>query len=596
MMTFTEFQINDKRGNELKHRSRISNYDKYPVIPLNGFDKEIFTSYEEIGKELLSRKGNVYVVDCYPGVDEEEVLKNLEKELAPELVLHSDDIFYDGQTLTKMMMPHLTDDRVMGVMYYGKILDFVDEKALIEMQKRLEGAKDKRVLVYGFGASLISRGDILIYADLSRWEIQLRYRKGMPNFKQTNYDEDNLGKYKRGYFIEWRIADKHKRGLFSKADYWLDTNKSNAPAMITKGAFQEAMSQAVRRPFRTVPYFDPGVWGGQWMKEVCDLDRGKKNFAWSFDGVPEENSVLFGIGENIFECPAMNITLSHPLELLGDRVYARFGAEFPIRFDFLDTVEGENLSLQVHPTADFIKENYGMPFTQEESYYILDAGENAQIYLGVQNDVDINDMFSELKEAQRGEKSFPAEKYINIIDVKSHDHILIPPGTVHCSGSNCMVLEISSSAYIFTFKLWDWDRLGLDGLPRPIYLDEGRQVLNSRYNTDFVMNELVNQFKTVHREEGYLNEKTGLHPLEFIETLRHTFTKPVTLEIDNNVRMLNLVEGDEITIYSPCNEFQPYIVHYAETFIIPAGVSSITMAPSGKSKHKGVKVLEAYVR
>lgn len=566
------------------------------MIPLTGFDREIFTSYEEIGKELLSRKGRVYVADCYPGVDEEEVLKSLEKELAPELVLHSDDIFYDGETLTRMMKPHLTDDRVMGVMYYGKILDFVDGKMLEAMQKRLEDAKDQRVLIYGFGASLISRGDILIYADLSRWEIQLRYRKGMPNFKQENYDEDNLVKYKRGYFIEWRIADKHKRGLFSEADYWLDTNKSNAPAMITKSAFQEAMNQAVRRPFRTVPYFDPGVWGGQWMKEVCGLDPEEKNYAWSFDGVPEENSVLFEIGGSIFECPAMNITLSRPLELLGDKVYARFGAEFPIRFDFLDTMEGENLSLQVHPTADFIKENYGMPYTQEESYYILDAREDAKVYLGVQNHADLNEMFSELEEAQRSGKSFSPEKYVNIIDVKPHDHILIPPGTVHCSGSGCMVLEISSSAYIFTFKLWDWDRMGLDGRPRPIYIDQGKQVLNPRYDTDFAMNELVNQFKTVHREEGYLNEKTGLHRLEYIETFRHTFSKPVTLETDNNVRMLNLVEGDEITVYSPGNEFRPCTVHYAETFIIPANVSSVDMVPSGRSEHEEVKVLEAYVR
>lgn len=566
------------------------------MIPLTGFDREIFTSYEEIGKELLSRKGRVYVADCYPGVDDEEVLKSLEKELAPELVLHSDDIFYDGETLTRMMKPHLTDDRVMGVMYYGKILDFVDGKMLEAMQKRLEDAKDQRVLIYGFGASLISRGDILIYADLSRWEIQLRYRKGMPNFKQENYDEDNLVKYKRGYFIEWRIADKHKRGLFSEADYWLDTNKSNAPAMITKNAFQEAMNQAVRRPFRTVPYFDPGVWGGQWMKEVCGLDPEEKNYAWSFDGVPEENSVLFEIGGSIFECPAMNITLSRPLELLGDKVYARFGAEFPIRFDFLDTMEGENLSLQVHPTADFIKESYGMPYTQEESYYILDAREDAKVYLGVQNHADLNEMFSELEEAQRSGKSFSPEKYVNIIDVKPHDHILIPPGTVHCSGSGCMVLEISSSAYIFTFKLWDWDRMGLDGRPRPIYIDQGKQVLNPRYDTDFVMNELVNQFKTVHREEGYLNERTGLHRLEYIETFRHTFSKPITLETDNNVRMLNLVEGDEITVYSPGNEFRPCTVHYAETFIIPANVSSVAMVPSGRSEHEEVKVLEAYVR
>lgn len=580
----------------MKHINQTSNYDKYPAISLEDCDKEIFISYKEIGKELLNQNKSIYVVDCYPGVDDTEVLEQLKQELKPELIFYSNDIFYDSKTLTKIMTPHLTEDRVRGVMFYGSITDFVDREALENMQNELEKVKGKRILIYGFGASLISQGDILIYADLSRWEIQLRYRKGMPNFKQANYDEDILIKYKRGYFIEWRIADKHKRSLFSKADYWLDTNKSNAPVMITKNVFQKAMDEAVSRPFRTVPYFDPGVWGGQWMKEVCDLDRKEKNFAWSFDGVPEENSVLFEIGGKIFECPAMNITLARPLALLGKKVYARFGAEFPIRFDFLDTIGGENLSLQVHPTVDFIKENYGMPYTQEESYYILDAEKGAKVYLGTQKDIDLDAMFSDLEEAQKGNLSFPAEKYINIINVKRHDHLLIPPGTIHCSGSGCMVLEISSSAYIFTFKLWDWDRLGLDGLPRPIHIKEGKAVVNPCCDTDFVMKELVNHFEPVQSENGYLNEKTGLHPLEFIETFRHTFTKAITLNIDNNVRMMNLVDGEEITVFSPNDEFKPYKVHYAETFIIPAKVSSVAMVPSGRSANKEVKVLEAFVK
>ena len=57
-------------------------------------------------------------------------------------------------------------------------------------------------MIYGIGASYIHKGDTLIYYDLARWEIQLRYRKGMPNFKQDNDDEDVLKKIKRCFFIE----------------------------------------------------------------------------------------------------------------------------------------------------------------------------------------------------------------------------------------------------------------------------------------------------------------------------------------------------------------------------------------------------------
>jgi hypothetical protein len=79
------------------------------------------------------------------------------------------------------------------------------------------------------------------------------------------------------------------------------------------------------------------------------------NHAWGFDCVPEENSLLLDFGEERVEIPAINLVLAHPKELLGDSVVSRFGAEFPIRFDLLDTVEGGNLSLQVHPLRTYIR-------------------------------------------------------------------------------------------------------------------------------------------------------------------------------------------------------------------------------------------------
>jgi mannose-6-phosphate isomerase class I len=106
------------------------------------------------------------------------------------------------------------------------------------------------------------------------------------------------------------------------------------------------------------------------------------NFAWCFDCVPEENSLLLGFGAHRVELPAIDLVFQHPRELLGQAVYDRFGAEFPIRFDFPRHDGRRNLSLQVHPLTEYIRRNFGMAYTQDESYYLLDAAPDACVYLG----------------------------------------------------------------------------------------------------------------------------------------------------------------------------------------------------------------------
>lgn len=477
-------------------------------------------------------------------------------------------------------------------MYSGEIQDFLDDSAYRSAAAQVKDAKGLTV-IYGFGAALLSRGDILVYLDMARWEIQLRYRNGMGNYRADNGDQDILKKYKRGYFVEWRIADKHKSELFDTMDYVLDSNHPGNPKMITGNSFRRGLGQAVRQPFRTVPYFDPGVWGGQWMKQVCGLDPEKENFAWSFDGVPEENSLLFDCGGVTVELPAMDLVLYHPRELLGEAVYARFGAEFPIRFDLLDTMGGQNLSLQVHPVKEYIKKQFGMDYTQDESYYILDCEEDARVYLGVREGVRPEEMIEDLRKAQNGGALFPAEQYINSFPAHRHDHFLIPAGTCHCSGRNAMVLEISATPYIFTFKLWDWGRLGLDGKPRPIHIDHGRKVIRWERTTEWVRENLVNPVEVIREGNGYREEHTGLHTLEFIETRRYWFDREITLDTEGTVSMLNLVEGEEAVVESPENLFEPYTVHYAETFILPACLGKCRVRVRQGQK---TGLIRAYVR
>lgn len=332
------------------------------------------------------------------------------------------------------------------------------------------------------------------------------------------------------------------------------------------------------------------------MKDVCDLDRSKQNFGWCFDCVPEENSLYFEVNGVRFELPSVDLVLLKSKEVLGEPVEARFGKDFPIRFDFLDTMGGGNLSLQVHPTTQFIRDNFGMCYTQDESYYLLDAGEDAVVYLGVKNGVDGKAMIDDLEKAQRGEIVFDAEKYVNKIPACKHDHFLIPGGTIHCSGSNSMVLEISSTPNLFTFKLWDWQRLGLDGKPRPINVERGKHVINWNRDTDYVYERLRNHVTRIAEGEGWIEERTGLHENEFIETRRHRFTEPVLHSTNNSVNVFNLLEGEEAVIESPSGAFEPFVVHYAETFIIPACAKEYTIRPYGKAEGKECVTIKAYVR
>ena len=570
------------------------NYDKFPETIINGYDNEVFSNKDFIKQELykFSKKENYSLtVECYPGVDD-EILDLIKEAYSPQIIIKSEDIFYNKDILNKMMQSHLTEDRVRGIMYYGNMEDFVDKTKLDEF-KKISKFKGK-ILIYGVGASIISKGDTLVYCDLARWEIQLRYRKGMPNFKQDNYNEDFLKKIKRGFFIEWRIADKQKMTIFDNIDYLIDSNIKGNPKMVTGKAIRDGLKQISSQPFRLVPYFDPGVWGGQWMKKVCGLDSNQENFAWSFDGVPEENSLYLRYGDTRIEIPAMDLVLYKPVELLGMKNYCRFGAEFPIRFDFLDTMDGQNLSLQVHPLTEYIESHFGMTYTQDESYYILDCKYNGGVYLGLKDNISSEDMINDLKISQSGEKPFQAEKYVNFFKAKKHDHFLIPAGTVHCSSSNCMVLEISATPYIFTFKLWDWNRLGLDGVPRPIHIEDGEKNIQWDRTTDWVKNNLINNIEVIHNDEDYLEEKTGLHELEFIETRRFTFKKKTYHNCEEGFHMLNLVEGNSVVIESPKNAFNPFIVHYAETFIIPSYVKEYTMRPYNEDET--IKVIKAYVR
>ena len=560
----------------------MKNYDKKPCTHIEG---SIICGWDNI-IEVLSEAWTdepVWAIDLYPGTYEEDFINAFSK--IGRKIIDTRSLMRPEEEIRQLTERFMTDDVLFGYMSNIRLEEYWSDPIPTPSLGR-----EYPVVIIGTGAAYIAQKcsmvndqlSMVCYADMSRWEIQQRFRRHEVKALGIDNHEDSPSiQYKRGYFNDWNIIDRYKDELMQdgRIGFWIDSNRRDEPKMISDAQMRQGLSRTAHKPFRVVPFFDPAPWGGQWMKEVCDLPREEQNYGWCFDCVPEENSLYLEAEGVLFELPSQDVVLAHSKELLGEQVWARFGKSFPIRFDFLDTMQGGNLSLQVHPTNEFAQREFGLPYTQDESYYLLDARQDAVVYLGLKEDIRPEEMIEDLRAAQRGEILFDAEKYVNKLPAKKHDHYLIPAGTIHCSGANSMVLEISSTPSIFTFKLWDWARLGLDGKPRPINVERGRQVIQWERTTPFVKAEIANRFEVLHDEDGIKEERTGLHPNEFIETRRHTFSRPVEHDTEGGVNVLNLVDGETALIESPEGKFAPFEVHYAETFIIPACIGRYTIKP-----------------
>ena len=579
------------------------NFDKFPEIRIK--EEQGWQDWKNISDHLrlqaaerqkTSSRPLVIAIECYHGVATQEIRDHL---CHPgHYWINASDALRTPADIHERVHPYVTDDPVFGYITPLMLADFFDNNKIEALRQELKTTSSSIIWVCGTGASLIApRADWLIYADMPRWEIQLRFRRNeIANLGADNAQAPFSEQYKRGFFVDWRVCDRYKVEQMERWDYVLDTTLPEQPKMIRGSSLQTALREAVKRPFRVVPFFDPGPWGGQWLKEVFDLEKTEKNIAWGFDCVPEENSLLFRFDNLLFETPSINLVFGQPERLLGRAVYEAFGAEFPIRFDFLDTMDGGNLSLQVHPLKAYIREHFGMAYTQDESYYFLQAKENAFVYLGLKEGIVPGDMIRDLERAQENGISFEAEKYVEKWPVRQHDHALIPAGTVHCSGADSVVLEISATPYIFTFKLWDWGRMGLDGKPRPISLEHGKKSIQWDRTRKWTGEHLLNRTTPVAEGEGWTEERTGLDETSFIESRRHWFTGTVAHDTHGVFNVLNLIEGREAIVESPSHAFEPFIVHYAETFIVPAEVGAYTVRPHGESEGQPCATIKAYVR
>jgi mannose-6-phosphate isomerase len=582
---------------------RGSNYDRHPVVRVPGFPGLACRGTDEVVDRLRAAVARhdgdcLLAVDCYPGVDEQRIWVDLLAPLAPDRVVRTEMARLSPADLRNLYRHHFTDDTEFGLHCHLDLETGFDTTRLAAFSNSLSQSSGGLSVVLGHGATLFGEPDILVYADLPRWEIGRRFHEeGLGNWGLENGGEEVPLRERHGRFVEWPIADRTKRGLIRRIDFLLDTTRKKDPRLVSGDAFRAGLAAAARRPFRFVPLFESTPWGGQWLKEVCAPKSALENLGRCFDCVPEENSIRLGYDDVTIEVPALDLVMAAPRALLGEVVYARFGEQFPIRFDLLDTFLGGNQSIHVHPNAAYAFDRFGVPAGQDESLYLLDADEGAEVIIGLLSDVNPEEMAGALAAARDTvESPFDADRFIGRWRAKPHDHVLIPAGTVHGLGAGALALTIASAPSVFCFRLWDWRRLGHYGRQRPVHLEHG--LANLRWNRDvhFAERELVNRVQPIASGEGWREERTGLHRLQFIETRRHHFTMPVFHDTEGAVNVLNLVKGPAAVVESPTDAFDPFEVHFAETFVVPAAVGPYVVRPIEPGPASELATVKAFVR
>ncbi|MEN8186989.1 MAG: ROK family protein, partial [Bacteroidota bacterium] len=565
-----------------------TNQGKYDIYP--GFKvakNSIKTGYYELADYIETHK--TIVIDGYAGVLWEDLCENLGLELRKRnlKVLWHDvsAALKDSAEIDNMIVPYLGgDDPIFGRKTSLKLNDFFNADYLNNINT--DSDADINIL-YGTGAALCKWDAPLLYVDLPKNELQFRMRAG----KITNLGAENVFAakvmYKRFYFVDWVVLNNHKQQLISDIDIIIDDQRPEKPFWTTGEILHSSLKKMSENYFRVRPWFEPGVWGGSWIKNnIEQLNKDVPNYAWSFELIVPENGLLLEDEGKMLEVSFDMLMFQEYKNVLGNAA-EQFGVEFPIRFDFLDTFDGGNLSLQCHPLTEYMKKEFGESFTQDETYYILDKKGQANVYLGFQESIDPAEFRKELNRSFENNTPIDIEDFVMSHPAEKHDLFLIPGGTIHGSGKNNMVLEISATPYIFTFKLYDWLRPDLDGKPRPLNIDRGFDNLQFSRKGKKVISELIS--KPILLDKGYNWKLIHLptHSEHFYDVHRYEFQDEIHIETEGQCHIMMLVEGTSLILETENGMRQRF--NFAETFVIPAACGKYRLINENNATCKVVK-------
>ncbi|MEY9871705.1 mannose-6-phosphate isomerase class I [Streptacidiphilus sp. MAP12-33] len=559
----------------------------YEAEPCHSVTAEVGAGYREAVAGLTP--GLVLAVDGPVAVDWEAVAAGVCDALAAREIaakpLDLREHYADWQDILALTASAvLEDDPDFAPLSQAGLADFF--AGTPEVQPVPGGV----TVVFGPGAALVAH-DRLWYADLPKRYAEAAITGGTgSNLGQPA--GSGAGTTRRLFYIDWPVLDRHRDTILTDIDLWLDTQDPATPAWLSGPALRGALADLATQPFRTRPTFNTTSWGGHWAQEELGFNREAANTALGYELIAPESGILVGGREGPrVEVPLQALVALHPEQVLGVPVHAAFGTSFPIRFDYLDTVGGGNLSVHCHPQPDYMQRVFGWPYTQHETYYMMLGGPDRKVFLGLHEDADLEAFRREADHAFHDGEPFDIERYVQTFPAEQHQLFLIPGGTPHGSGEGNVVLEISATPYLYSLRFYDWLRKDGAGRPRPVHVGHAFENLNRARVGEAVSRDLVQQPQELRAGEGWREDVIGRLREMFFEVRRFELANDATVEdsTDGRFHIVNVVEGAGVLVETSAGH--RYELAYAETLTVPACVGDYRVRALGTGPVRYVKAL-----
>ena len=325
-------------------------------------------------------------------------------------------------------------------------------------------------------------------------------------------------------------------------------------------------------PIRFNPIPKERVWGGKDLVRILnkpfaeDADLGE---SWEISDLEDNDSVIL----NDY---LQGNTLSEVLEtylgdLVGDEIYNYFRNSFPLLVKLLD-IRGE-LSVQVHPNDEIALERYDS-YGKSEAWYILDADEDAAVYMGFNREVSAAEFYNKCKEGT-------VAQILNRYTPRKGDLFYIEAGTVHAAKGGVLMAEVQQSSDI-TFRLYDWGRENGSATARQMHLEEGIDSINY---------EAYNEGAYYLRAADSGDSDRILVQSDYFTIREHSIAgkRVISPSMYNSFIIYMCIEGD-IIINSIEGDFREQLKK-GETILIPASLSDFELI----SQQEKAKLLEIYI-
>ncbi|MBR5247426.1 MAG: hypothetical protein IKV27_00545 [Lachnospiraceae bacterium] len=571
----------------------IKNADNKIVISGQNRDSVIFGWDKVVSalSDMIAAGKKTIALDGWYGIDYEKIAKAVEAKVeGKEVVLvPAYQLYVSREEVIAYNQPYVTDDPGFGkVNKTGVIEDIMNAEAVAAAKAKLAAAKDGQVvIIYGVGAAIKEFTELLdvkCYVDNTHQKVQWDMWEGRLATFGCNTPTKGYN-WKEYNYSDYYMLKRQKDYMYETMDFYVENYFEDDLVLVPRVAYDEIMSTLVKYPIHEVKIFSPGPWGAYRYEQMDYGVEGLANNAWNKIAGPELRILIDFGGERSINMPMLN-AMQYGKELVGELIDKQYPGLFPMDI-WLDDgwhptpqpAERISMPMHIHPSSKYVEDHFDEPLGRYETYYIAEAYEGANTWMGFHDGADIEEWERLCEESNN---ITPIENWKDFIanwSSKEGDLYLIPPGTMHGHGGNQMVLEMDTNPsingteysffeYDFARPSWDDEAKSMTGKPLKMHLEHGRNMEKTR-RASWVKDNLLSTPNVVKWTKEYWIDRYKSTPVMPYHVERIHFEKCGEYSTEGKfMHMFTLTVGSKVTVrskaganlYAECDKFQTLVI------------------------------------